>query len=176
MQHIFEKTFTIIICGCTLITMGCASGIDLTDSQTKEIGVPESSSERELPSEIEDTSPLPTELPAEITEPTLVGLSSPLARPTVPLLPTGIVPLPGSELPLATALADLSDHLRVPSDQISLVSIEAIEWRDTSLGCPQEGFMYAQVITSGYLIVFEVEGVAYSYHTDTADHVIHCTG
>ena len=83
-------------------------------------------------------------------------------------------PIPGSEKPLAAALDDLSQQAGVPLDQISLVSIEARQWADSSLGCPQEGFMYAQVITPGYLIVLDAAGTQYTYHTDQASTAILC--
>ena len=43
-----------------------------------------------------------------------------------------------------------------------------MEWSDASLGRPQPGMMYAQVITPGYLVVLEADGQQYTYHTDTA--------
>jgi hypothetical protein len=52
--------------------------------------------------------------------------------------------------------------------------MEEQQWSDTSLGCPQEGFMYAQVITPGYLIVLEAQGQTYEYHTDTQANVVLC--
>ena len=52
--------------------------------------------------------------------------------------------------------------------------MEAVEWSDASLGCPQEGFMYAQVITPGYLIILEAQGEQYEYHTDQTTNVVLC--
>ncbi len=52
------------------------------------------------------------------------------------------------------------------ADEITVVSAESREWRDGSLGCPKPGMMYTQAITSGYLIVLEVEGRQYEFHTD----------
>jgi hypothetical protein len=71
-------------------------------------------------------------------------------------------------------VADLSAKIGVSPDRITLVSVEAVEWSDASLGCPQEGFMYAQVVTPGYLIIFAVDGSEYKYHTNQQDVVVHC--
>jgi hypothetical protein len=49
-----------------------------------------------------------------------------------------------------------------------------MEWSDASLGCPQEGMMYAQVITPGYLIVLEAQGQTFEYHTDQGTNVVLC--
>jgi hypothetical protein len=61
-------------------------------------------------------------------------------------------------------LADLLDN-GLKADEVAVVSAESREWRDGSLGCPQPGMMYTQAITSGYLIVLEVEGHQYEFHT-----------
>jgi hypothetical protein len=86
----------------------------------------------------------------------------------------GVPPIPGSEAALAAAVADLTKQTGLPADQITLVSIEGRDWSDASLGCPQEGMMYAQVITPGYLIILEVQGQQYEYHTDQTTNVILC--
>jgi hypothetical protein len=101
---------------------------------------------------------------------------SPVSPVKEPAMQTGsdVQPLPGSEEALAAAVADLSERTGFPPDDIRLVSIEAVKWSDASLGCPQEGFMYAQVITPGYLMVLEAKGQQYEYHTDQAANVILC--
>ncbi|MEZ4711027.1 MAG: hypothetical protein R3A44_27765 [Caldilineaceae bacterium] len=72
---------------------------------------------------------------------------------------------------------DLAVELGVAADAIAFVEIEAVDWSDSSLGCPQPDMMYAQVITSGYRIVLEANGETYNYHTDSNPdgQVIHCT-
>lgn len=75
---------------------------------------------------------------------------------------------------LEAAQADLSDRLGLPEENIQPVSIEPVEWSDASLGCPQEGMMYAQVVTPGYLIILEAEGRQYEYHTDRKANLVLC--
>jgi hypothetical protein len=115
-----------------------------------------------------------TSLPTEIIEPispvspiTAANQSVMSPNPTVPIIP-------GSEKTLAAAIADLVKQTGIAPDQIILISLEAVEWSDTSLGCPQEGFMYAQVITPGYMIVLAAQGQQYEYHTDQTTNVILC--
>jgi hypothetical protein len=125
-----------------------------------------------LPTEISipDTSPVATNLPREIVEPV-----SPVPRGVEPeVAPADMQAIPGSETALQAAKADLAKLTGVPEDQISLVSVEAKEWSDSSLGCPQEGMMYAQVITPGYLMVLDANGQQYEYHTDQAANVVLC--
>ena len=58
---------------------------------------------------------------------------------------------------------DLSFHTGA---EAVLVSLEAVDWPDASLGNPQGEMFYAQVITPGYKIVVESGGKQYAYHTD----------
>jgi hypothetical protein len=51
-----------------------------------------------------------------------------------------------------------------------------VDWSDTSLGCPEPGMMYAQVITPGFLVMIEAEGQQYEYHTDESRFVVLCEG
>lgn len=64
-----------------------------------------------------------------------------------------------------SAVADLADRLGVPADEITVVSAEAVTWGDTSLGCPQPGMRYAQVVTDGTKVVLEHDGTRYAYHS-----------
>ena len=64
------------------------------------------------------------------------------------------------------AKKDLSEKLNIPIGDIKLVKEEAVEWPDTSLGYPEEGIMYAQVITPGFRIILKVRDKLYEYHSD----------
>lgn len=74
------------------------------------------------------------------------------------------------------AKEDLAKRLSIEVDQIGLIEAKAVEWSDTSLGCPKPGMMYAQVITPGYRVVLEAEGETYEYHTDQGRVVVLCEG
>lgn len=60
-------------------------------------------------------------------------------------------------------------------DKVRLVSYEEREWPSTALGCPQPGFSYHQVVTPGYFIRLDIEGQAFTYHTNRSSTVINCT-
>ena len=56
-----------------------------------------------------------------------------------------------------------------------LESSEGVQWSDASLGCPQEGLMYAQVITPGYKLVFDHAGTSHTIHTNSdGSHMVVC--
>jgi hypothetical protein len=69
---------------------------------------------------------------------------------------------------------DLATELDIKPEDIELVKVEGVEWRDSSLGCPQPGMMYAQVITPGYRLTLEANQQQFVYHTDSGQHVVRC--
>ncbi len=71
---------------------------------------------------------------------------------------------PTLESLIADARTDLEGRTAAASGEIRVKSTEEREWNDSSLGCPEPGMMYAQVITPGYLIVLEVNGQEFNYH------------
>ena len=72
------------------------------------------------------------------------------------------------------AVADLSERLDIDPDQIAVIEAQAVDWPDSSLGCPQEGMMYAQVETAGFIVSLETNDNLYVYHTDTKENVVLC--
>lgn len=71
-------------------------------------------------------------------------------------------------------VSDLADRLEIAAEAVSVVEVEEVTWPDSSMGCPQPGYMYLQVITPGYRIVLEAQGQTYNYHTDSAGHFVLC--
>ncbi|MBI3361134.1 MAG: hypothetical protein HY023_08490, partial [Chloroflexi bacterium] len=45
-------------------------------------------------------------------------------------------------------------------------------WPDTSMGCPEAGKLYSQIIVEGYRIVLESGGKKYAYHTSQENFVL----
>lgn len=72
------------------------------------------------------------------------------------------------------AKAALAQRIGVAPDQIGVVAAEPAEWRDSSLGCPQPGQVYLQVIVPGYRVVLEAQGQRYEYHTDGGKRAVTC--
>jgi hypothetical protein len=80
------------------------------------------------------------------------------------MTPDDTVP-PSAQQVVQLAKEDLARRLDLPPEAIEVVSVEEVDWPDTSLGCPEPGMMYAQVITPGFQVVLEAEGQMYEYHT-----------
>jgi hypothetical protein len=102
-----------------------------------------------------------------------------LAGSNPPRPAAGSTPTPASGILAALttrAVADLSKELGIPLANIKVASTEAVEWSDGSLGCPEPGTSYVQVITPGYRIVLQVGDMPYEYHAGaSADSPVrHC--
>lgn len=72
---------------------------------------------------------------------------------------------PGLEGLVAQAVQDLSARTGIAPEAITVVSAEPKVWPDASLGCPQPGMRYAQVLQDGALIELEAGDRTYRYHT-----------
>lgn len=92
--------------------------------------------------------------------PDLISTPSPTKEP----VPTVLDKKTQQEL-VGEARADLSGRLDISIAEITTKEIESITWSDTSLGCPEPGKFYAQVLTPGYRVVLEAEEEEYAYHT-----------
>jgi hypothetical protein len=76
---------------------------------------------------------------------------------------------------VAVAIGALASEIGVPREQIVVARVEAHEWPDSSLGCPQPGRAYLQVVTPGYRIFLVAGGREYEYHTNQNSMVIRCS-
>ena len=79
------------------------------------------------------------------------------------------------EQAVEAAIEALADKMGVSDDQIELVSVESVQFRDSSLGCPQRGMMYLQVITPGYRVLLSLEGQTYDYRV-AGERAMLCQG
>lgn len=126
------------------------------------------------------TAPSPESLPTNATQgalPQPTPTPAPASTPIEPAVPaddegeapaaTLLAPVPGADPMVAAATADLARRLGVPEDEIVVKAVEAVEWSDGSLGCPRPGMSYIQVLTPGFRVILQVEGVEHEYHTDT---------
>jgi hypothetical protein len=92
-------------------------------------------------------------------------LETPTQEPTQPsptAAPTEVSPAPAQ----AAAVQALSVKYKIPSDQITIVSTEAVTWPDGCLGVVITGMMCTDVVTEGYRIIMEANGQQYEFHTN----------
>ncbi|OEU72367.1 MAG: hypothetical protein BA864_06390 [Desulfuromonadales bacterium C00003093] len=152
-----------------LLLASCARRLGAETAPTLDAG---DTAEKTSPTTEEPLFESPTETLLEATE------EGPTATETIP---SNTIAVPGrspiaeegmsKEEALAKVKADLASRLGVTENEISVVSVEAITWNDTSLGCPEKGMMYAQVLTHGYRIILKAGGKQYDYRTDDRGYI-----
>jgi hypothetical protein len=74
-----------------------------------------------------------------------------------------------------SAIADLRARVNDPTADITIVSVEEVDWPDGGIGCPQPGMQYTQVVTNGTKIVLSHEGINYDYHQGGSRDVFYCS-
>jgi roadblock/LC7 domain-containing protein len=80
---------------------------------------------------------------------------------------------------ISRALADLSTRAgrTITLDDLTSWSWQQANYPDTSLGCPQSGQSYAQVVTNGYRFLFVYSGATFDYRASADGTVLFlCSG
>jgi len=57
----------------------------------------------------------------------------------------------------------------------TLVSAEAVTWRNGALGCPQPGAMYTQALVNGMRVIVAADDAQYDYRFGTTDTPLLCS-
>jgi hypothetical protein len=78
----------------------------------------------------------------------------------------------GSQEAARLATNSLAQELRTPADDIVIVSVDETQWPDTSLGCPEEGKAYAQVIVPGYRVRARAGDIVHDVHVGAGRAVV----
>jgi hypothetical protein len=95
------------------------------------------------------------------------------SSPTVTPPPSPVVP-PESAAAVDAARQAAAAHLGVGADQLQASRVEAQQWPDASLGCPQPGQLYSQIVTPGFLVIVTSGSHQLEYHTDARGRVVLC--
>ncbi|NDJ52193.1 MAG: hypothetical protein GYB68_03800 [Chloroflexi bacterium] len=134
---------------------------------------------------VSSTSPSP--VPAFTLLPTVTSVDA--GAPTAEVLQATVTPLPATPIIEATptpvvstveaaqdvAIQTLAVQLNVGADTITVSQPPLpVQWTDSSLGCPQTGQTYTQVITPGYVVILTVGQVEYQVHTDLGGRAVVC--
>ena len=99
-----------------------------------------------------------TELPPEIEDPPLEELPTEVSEDLTPAQ--------------QAAISELVRNLGLDTDQIEILSTEAVEWPDACLGISVDDTACAEVITPGYRVTLEVNGNQVEYRTNEEGTVI----
>ena len=176
------KTESILLAALLSLTLGCCAP---------------SPSAKPLPTQT--TIPVSQPTPPASPLPSMPTAPATLPAPTLPAptLPAPTLPAPSPTTPSAlpeptqtqasldtaptsldkmteAARRDLASRLFVSIDQVSLVKAGPVNWANLSLGCPQPGLVYAEVITPGYLVILRSGEKQYEYHAGKDQAAFFC--
>ena len=124
--------------------------------------------------EREESEDLPLSNPKFAT-PTIAPQVKVIKTPTP--IPTPI-PTPTPEVPSFGGLfmAELSNELNISPSSINLESYKEYTFSDASLDCPKPGELYAQVLTPGWIIIFNADNRKYEIHSNLdGSYFVNCS-
>jgi hypothetical protein len=104
---------------------------------------------------------------------TLALLGAAVLSASAPALAQEQEPPPDSVI--QAALDAASAQLGVPYQLIVVMTAQR-DWPDASLGCPEPGHAYAQIITPGYVVTLDTDDLLteVQVNTDTGSHAAIC--
>lgn len=127
----------------------------------------------EVPGSATPTTPPPTAtFPAE---PSATQQVSPVKPPHggPPVTNPVITPSIEANSAVDQVITDYAKLVNLDPADVHLMFYEIVDWPDGCLGVFQEGVMCIQVITPGYRIIVEVNGVTVELHSNiTGDHFL----
>ncbi len=71
------------------------------------------------------------------------------------------------------AIVALAEALHDHRDKILVDTVQAVNWPDSSIGCPKPDMAYLQVVTPGYKVILRAKGQIYTVH-EAKDHAFLC--
>jgi hypothetical protein len=125
----------------------------------------------------------------------VLGVATPACAADAPARATGIAPptrIPDALLeaptpagePVATAAvprdvrravaADAANRFKVAESSVVLTGAEQVMWSDGSLGCPEPGILYTQMLVPGFRVTAKTQEGQLIYHTDSRGNARTC--
>ena len=110
--------------------------------------------------------------------PMKTGISPPTRIPDVaaPAGPAGVA-VPAANIPRdvrRAVVADAARRFKVAESAVVVTQAEKVTWSDASLGCPEPGRMYAQMLVEGFRVVAKTAAGSLVYNTDGGGTVVSC--
>jgi hypothetical protein len=90
------------------------------------------------------------------------------------MIPTNPALTPALQSMVDLARQDLAIRLSVAVNDITIIQAAGVTWSDSSLGCPEPGMAYAQMLSPGYLVVLGANGSHFEYHGGKNQKLTYC--
>ena len=111
----------------------------------------------------------PTSHPITESSPTLSQEDISKMTP-IPSIPNS----PNLQNLIEKAREDLAKRLSISLDLVTIVDARDVTWPNSSMGCPQPGMVYADVLTPGYLIILHATDQDFEYHAGKNAEIFYC--
>lgn len=72
---------------------------------------------------------------------------------------------PGLQPFIDDAVGQLAGRLSISASAVTVQSARLVQWSDSSVGCPEPGMQYLQVLTDGSVIELIADGTIYWFHS-----------
>jgi hypothetical protein len=177
------KQRSVVLCSLVFLIAACGPDNDVGVPSTTPpgspvvvapVGEPESPA---LAPDQTDASPEPISEPT--FKPVPAPAPAPASKPPRPNHPMPPPPRPRPGIPstipapppveddarLFAAVSNLADRLDLDPADVVVLDARDVTWRDGTAGCPEPGLAYSQAEIPGFLIVLEVDGASYRYHS-----------
>jgi hypothetical protein len=110
--------------------------------------------------------------------PLKTGIGPPTRIPDVAAAagPAGVA-VPSASVPRdvrRAVVADAAKRFGVADTAVVLTRAEKVTWNDASLGCPEPGQVYAQMLVEGFRVVAKTPAGSLTYNTDGGGKVVSC--
>lgn len=102
---------------------------------------------------------------------------TPAPLPSLERVPVSEPPLVTGEVPtdlLEAILQDAEARTGVEAAEMDLLRAEEVIWNDGSLGCPQPGMEYTQMLVDGYWVVLRAAGKELDYRATQTGFFVLC--
>lgn len=76
---------------------------------------------------------------------------------------------------LEAIIADLAGTREADPAAIEVLRAESVTWNDGSLGCPEPGRVYMQVLVPGYRVILVHDGQQFDYRATDQGHFVLCS-
>lgn len=80
-----------------------------------------------------------------------------IATPAPAATPASSIPASATAV-TRLSIAMLGDRFAIPVTEVTVSEVTPMTWPDASLGCPEIGVMYIQVVTPGFQILLRGKG------------------
>ena len=145
----------VVVLLLALVMLAGCGGVEPSSPEPTATALPPPASPTPVPTVPASATSRPATLTPTVEIEEEPEMSTPSPEPTTP---SGSGPL------VEQARQDLAQRLDMDPAEIEVVSMESVVWPDSSLGCPQPGMAYMQVLRDGYRIQLRAGGKIYFYH------------